>query len=109
MYGISREEFKHLNPTKLKPYQEAYKIQQDNIDARNWQLGIYFANSLLSTICNSGLFKKEGSPSHEYPSKPIFSSNSNDEEESNSEANEIQAVLEMQKYIQILNKQNQVR
>lgn len=107
LYGITREEFKHLNPKKLEPYREAYKIKKDEEDARNWQLGIYFANSIMSTLMNSSLFRDLSSPQNKYPEKPLFSSYSDEDDlEENSEANEILAAMEMDEYIKVLKQQN---
>lgn len=61
-----------MNPKKLEMAEKGYEMQQQRKDIDNWQLGIYFANSLLSTVCNSPYFKKPSAPRHEYPESPIF-------------------------------------
>ena len=86
---------------------EFERIKKDEEDARNWQLGIYFANSIMSTLMNSSLFRDLSSPQNKYPEKPLFSSYSNEDDlEEDSEANEILAAMEMDEYIKVLKQQN---
>lgn len=53
------------NPTELKPYVKAYKIQQKERDADNWRLGIYFMQAM--SVCFN-FSKKE----IEYFDKPLI-------------------------------------
>lgn len=63
--GLDREMIDNSNPTELKPYVKAYKIQQKEKDADNWRLGIYFMQA-MSVVFN---FSKE---KREYFDRPLI-------------------------------------
>lgn len=48
--GISYELFWHLNPRKIKPFYEAYKIQMKSLEYRKWIEGIYTARAIASNF-----------------------------------------------------------
>lgn len=78
---VPYELFWHLTPSKLDAFRKAYIIKQENKDEELWRLGLYFRESLESTVCNSTLWRKNGSKPHEYPDKPLLSKQTKEQEE----------------------------
>ena len=68
--GVSYDVFWHLNPTKLKPFQEACRIKQENRDAEMWAFcGNYVLSAVLTAVdaCLNG--RKASS---KYIEKPLL-------------------------------------
>lgn len=68
--GVPYDVFRHLNPTKLKPFQEAYRIKQENRDAEMWAFcGNYVLSAVITAVdaCLNG--KKARS---KYIEKPLL-------------------------------------
>lgn len=68
--GVSYDVFWHLNPTKLKPFQEAYRIKQENRDAEMWTFcGNYVLSAVITAVdaCLNG--RKASS---KYIEKPLL-------------------------------------
>lgn len=68
--GVSYDVFWHLNPTKLKPFQEAYRIKQENRDAEIWTFcGNYVLSAVITAVdaCLNG--RKASS---KYIEKPLL-------------------------------------
>ena len=64
------ELFWHLNPTKLKPFYEAYKIRRQEESYKMWLMGQYVEAALDATVCNMiPLIKR--SRKGKYPEEPI--------------------------------------
>lgn len=59
--GVPYELFGKLNPKKLEPFRDAFKITQDEARANLWLQGLYFKMAVVSA------FNKEV----EYPDKPL--------------------------------------
>ena len=72
VYGITESEFWGMNPKRLKPYKEAYRLELKEKDENAWMQGIYFQQALLATIGN--MFRGKNAKAFTYPDKP-FSSN----------------------------------
>lgn len=99
--GISIEEFKHLNPTKLGYCLKGYAIQERRKDAQMWAwLGNYGLSAVSTAIEHN--FSKH--PKSKYIEKPMLQ----DEKENtsgNSESREECAVYEMKQRINLLRQQ----
>ena len=99
--GISIEEFKHLNPTKLGYCLKGYAIQERRKDAQVWAwLGNYGLSAVSTAIEHN--FSKH--PKSKYIEKPMLQ----DEKENtsgNSESREECAVYEMKQRINLLRQQ----
>lgn len=65
------ETFWHLNPTKLKPFFEAFKMAQEREDYQRWLQGYYNYVAFGAVISNfsAGMAGKTGKA--EYLDKPI--------------------------------------
>lgn len=65
------EVFWHLNPTKLKPFFNAFKIEQERDDYQRWLQGYYNYAGFSAVISNfsAGMSGKRGGA--EYPDKPL--------------------------------------
>lgn len=81
--GVPEERFFHLTPRKLRAYYKAYgdhlDEQRKRDDINNYNLGIYFAEAIASTVGNQ-LSGKHSKP-HKYPDKPFSENKNNSEEE----------------------------
>lgn len=67
--GISYEQFWHLNPRKLKPFEKAYKLRQKQIDGQMWMMGRYVLEAFNVVMANS--FGKKGTHV-QYREKPFM-------------------------------------
>lgn len=94
-------------PCELKPYEDAYKLEQQQIDMQNHMLGSYIRLSILSTIGNSQWFKPKSLPPFEYPGIAFSQQEAKEKEKKNEnkESQEEVAVFEMKKRINLLRKQ----
>lgn len=101
--GVSYDLFWHLTPTKLKAFEESYKIKREMLDEQMWYMGQYIMSALDSTVCNA--FRQKNSTAGKYVEKP-FLHNAEDEREKNTykEAKEEIAVFEMKKRTKLLEK-----
>jgi hypothetical protein len=79
--GISWNDFWSMNPhiinLLIKGYKEKEKSELDKKNALYHLLGLYFCESLASTVGN--MFKKKGQKPHEYPKKPFDLSKSKED------------------------------
>lgn len=50
--GMTEELFWTLNPKRLQPYLEAYKIQQERRDAEMWRMGMYIYDAVRAATEN---------------------------------------------------------
>lgn len=62
------ETFWHLNPKKLRPFIDAYKIKRNIKNEEMWMLGLYQKAALECTVGN--IFKKTTEKQNEYPARP---------------------------------------
>ncbi len=95
-------------PCELKPYEDAYRLEQEQIDIQNHIMGKYVCMSIMSTICNSQWFKGKHTPPFEYPETAFLQQEivaREKHENGNKESNEEIAVFEMKKRINLLKKQ----
>lgn len=107
-YGFTSEHIGQMCPCELKPYEDAYKLEQQQIDAQNHMLGSYVRHAILSTIGNSQWFKSKAAQPHEYPEIPYLKQEVREKEKRNNgnkESQEEIAVYEMKKRINLLKKQ----
>lgn len=89
-YGFTVDDIDWSSPADLKPYEKA-KVMEENIsDARNWQLGQYFAEAIGT------MFKGK------YPKKPLFQLEDENGANGNAESREEVAVFEMKQRINLL-------
>lgn len=84
--GVSYDDFWVLNPHKVDililAYNEAKKNEIRTQNMLAYLQGQYFAEALLSTVCN--MFRSKGQQPYKYPSKPYelnLDLNIDDEEE----------------------------
>lgn len=68
--GVPYDLFWHLNPTKLKPFMDAYHRKQREIDAQMWYMGQYVMSALNATVLNA--FRDKGAEKGEYFKKPLL-------------------------------------
>lgn len=68
--GVPYDLFWHLNPTKLKPFMDAYHRKQREIDAQMWYMGQYFMKALDATVLN--IFRDKNTKRGEYFEKPLL-------------------------------------
>lgn len=66
--GVPCELFMHLNPTKCKPFEKAYKIELEQQDSMLHRQGVYVRDALLCTVGN--MFSGKLGQKLEYPKKP---------------------------------------
>lgn len=66
--GIDEERFWTMNPRKMKPYTEAYRILKKEQNFMMYIQGRYFADALLCTVGN--MFKDKHSKAFDYPKEP---------------------------------------
>lgn len=67
--GVSEEKFWDSTPVELKPYVNAYKLQQKARDAELWRMGMY-AMSAVQTSLSMALNGKKSKA--EYLKKPML-------------------------------------
>ena len=67
--GVPYEEYWYGDYTRLKYYEEAYKVKLEQKNGELWLQGLYFYNA-LNAVVNSALSKK-GEPPKKYLEKPI--------------------------------------
>lgn len=48
--GITEEQFWHMNPRKLKPYEKARVLREDEKNFNLWLQGLYNYNALCASI-----------------------------------------------------------
>lgn len=79
--GVSKAEFMDSEPRELECYDAAYKFSENRKNYHEYMQGMYFMESLKSTVCN--MFKKNGQSAFEYPPEPfqIFPLTAEEEEE----------------------------
>lgn len=106
--GVDYKLFWHLNPRKLRAFEEADKIRTEKQDYLNWLLGRYFMFALDASVCNSWLWRGKGDAPHKYIEKPFLAVIEEKEEKPKAykEANEEIAVIEMKKRMKMLESQN---
>ena len=106
--GVDYNLFWHLNPMKLRAFEEADKIKTEKQDYLNWLLGRYFMSALDASVCNSWLWRNKGDTPHKYIEKPFLVQVEEKEEKDNTykEAKEEIAVIEMKKRMKMLESQN---
>lgn len=96
-------------PYELKPYEDAYKLEQKQMDMQNHMLGRYVRLSILSTIGNSTWFKSKSAPPFEYPETAFLQQEEETQEKKekngNVESQEEIAVFEMKQRIRQIQKQ----
>ena len=63
MYGVSYDLFWHLNPKKLKPFSDAYKLKTKAEDRMAWRMGIYIQIAIASCFPKSKA---------KYPESPLM-------------------------------------
>lgn len=88
------EEIDWSCPADLEPYEKAYKMQRNENDLMQWQLGQYVASAL------SCLF-----PKGQYPKKPMFQLGEEIKKSAYKESQEEIAVFEMKQRIRKLRMQ----
>lgn len=72
--GITYEYFWELNPRKLTPIAEGYKLRKKALDEQQWLLGGYIFEAVSLAMGNA--FRKKGSKAKSYfdeLKKPLFS------------------------------------
>lgn len=97
--GVDYNFFMKSTPRKLKPFEDAHKLKRQMEDERDWIQGQYIMSAFGTVLSNA--FSKHSKA--KYIEKPILSELTNTD--SDPEANERLAVLEMQKYISVLHQQ----
>ncbi len=101
--GVDYHLFWHLNPKKLKAFEEADRIKMEKQDYLNWLLGRYVMSALDASVCNSWLWRSKSESPHKYMEKPFTMLKKEREEKPKyKEANEEIAVIEMKKRIKML-------
>ena len=65
--GVTEEQFWHMNPRRLKPYIEAFRIKQKRLDESAWLMGAYVYEAFNTVMAN--VFSKHGN--HAYRDKPF--------------------------------------
>jgi len=104
--GVDYRLFWHLNPKKLRAFEEADRIRTEKQDYLNWLLGRYVMSALDASVCNSWLWRNKGDTPHKYIDKPFLVQMEEKEEENTyKEAKEQIAVIEMKKRIKMLEEQ----
>lgn len=48
--GMTEDMFWHSNPTRMKPYMDAYRERQLIQDNNNWSLGLYIKSAVASAL-----------------------------------------------------------
>lgn len=106
--GVDYNLFWHLNPMKLRAFEEADRIKTEKQDYLNWLLGRYVMSALDASVCNSWLWRNKGDAPHKYIDKPFLVQVEEKEEKDNTykEAKEEIAVIEMKKRMKMLESQN---
>lgn len=107
-YAFRPEQIGKMCPCELKPYEDAYRLEQEQIDIQNHILGKYVCMSIMSTIGNSQWFKDKHTPPFEYPETAFLQQETETTEKRKNgykESNEEIAVFEMRKRINLLKKQ----
>lgn len=93
-YGVTVEEIDWSCPADLETYEKAYKMQRNEKDLMQWQLGQYVA-AALSCMFPKGI----------YPKKPMFQMEKEIKKNGNRESQEEVAVFEMKQRIKALRTQ----
>lgn len=70
---MSYKEFMHSTPKVIHAYFKGYDIKREWEDYRDWYLGQYFADALMSTVGNQ--LGGKNSKKHNYPKKPYIVDN----------------------------------
>lgn len=94
--GVSEEKFWDSTPHDLKPYVEAYKLQQKSKDAELWRMGLY-AMSAVQTSLAMALNGKNSKA--KYIDKPMLM---NDNLDPNRELTEEEKKAEREKFLMTL-------
>lgn len=66
--GIDEKTFWTLNPRRIKPYQEAYRMRKQEENSMAYIQARYFLDALMATVGN--MFKGKGQKAYEFPDKP---------------------------------------
>jgi hypothetical protein len=104
--GVDYHLFWHLNPMRLRAFEEADRIKTEKQDYLNWLLGRYVMSALDASVCNSWLWRNKGDTPHKYINKPFLVQMEEKEEENTyKEAKEQIAVIEMKKRMKMLESQ----
>lgn len=75
--GVPYDVFWHLTPRKLEYFFQSYQLKRRVQDERDYIMGIYVREALLSSVCNAFLWKQKGAEFNQYPSKPFMQLMSN--------------------------------
>lgn len=77
--GVPYETFWTLNPHKLKPFFEAYKLRQKALDEQMWIMGIYVHDAVGVVLANA--FAKKTAKKAEYFKEPLMKQQKNNNPE----------------------------
>lgn len=104
VYGVPYDLFWHLNPTKLKPFAEAYKIKLNEQDALAYYAGLYNLRAFAVTLDSA--FSGKNRSTLKYFEHPIRYSDEDVEDArvANPESHEQVAVYEMKARMKMLEK-----
>lgn len=104
VYGVPYDLFWHLNPTKLKPFAEAYKIKLNEQDALAYYAGLYNLRAFSVTL--DAAFSGKNRSTLKYFEHPIRYSDEDVEDArvANPESHEQVAVYEMKARMKMLEK-----
>lgn len=104
VYGVPYDLFWHLNPTKLKPFAEAYKIKLNEQDALAYYAGLYNLRAFAVTL--DAAFSGKNRSTLKYFEHPIRYSDEDVEDArvANPESHEQVAVYEMKARMKMLEK-----
>lgn len=69
LIGVPYETFWSLNPRKLKPFEEAYKLREQKKDEEMWRMGMYVCNAVAVAVEHNLAGNKAQS---EYYKKPLL-------------------------------------
>ncbi len=93
-YGLSVDDIDWSSPADMEPYLRAYKVQKNEQDLLQWQMGQYMAAAVSCVF-----------PKGKYPKKPMFQVEDNFKKNGNKESKEEIAVFEMKQRIKALRMQ----
>lgn len=83
-YGLSVDDIDWSSPADMEPYLRAYKVQKNEQDLLQWQMGQYMAAAVSCVF-----------PKGKYPKKPMFQVEESIKKNGNMESQEEIAVFEM--------------
>lgn len=105
-HGLSVDDIDWSCPADLEPYEKAYKLEQKEIDARLYSMGLYnkIAFEVVMSHVSAGFSGKKSKA--KYLEKPLLDLLDFEKEKNgNKESNEEVAVFEMHKRIKALKEQ----